>query len=313
MSEKHQASEPGVQLPKARLTKTRTAWLWWLIPLGAAALCVWFVYRDFVATGPVLTILFHNADGLEAGNTQVSYRGAQVGVVKGLELTPDNECVKVKVRLISSAKNLARAGSVFWIVRPEVKIGNVSGLRTIISGEYITVEPGSGAPTNDFVAADQQPIPQDPKALHLRLIAPNLSSLREQSPVIYRGLQVGEVQRYQLSSSGDELVIEAMIRPEYAPLVRLNSKFWNAGGINFKLGLFHGAEITAESPQTLLSGAIEFATPPEMAPAAVSGAVFRLNDKPENAWKEWHPGVQLHLPERGPATVKPSMGQPGSS
>jgi paraquat-inducible protein B len=311
MSDQNQAS--GAALPKARVSKARIAWLWWLIPLGAAALCVWFVYRDFVATGPVLTILFHNADGLETGNTQVNYRGAQVGVVKSMELTPDAEYVKVKVHLISSAKNLARAGSVFWIVRPEVKIGNVSGLRTIISGEYITVQPGSGTPTNSFVAADQQPMVQDPKALHIRLVASNLSSLRELSPVIYRGLQVGEVQRYQLSATGDELLIDAMIREEYAPLVRLNSKFWNAGGINFKVGLFHGAEITAESPQTLLSGAIEFATPPETAPAAVSGAVFRLHDKVENTWKEWRPNVRLHLPERGPATITPSVGRTGPS
>ena len=312
MSEKAPTNEPAVPLPKARVTKARTAWLWWLIPLGAAALCVWFIYRDFVATGPVLTILFHNAEGLESDNTQVNYRGAQVGVVKRIELTPDSEYVKVKVRLISSAKNLARAGSVFWIVRPEVKIGNISGLRTIISGEYITVQPGSGAFTNSFIAADQQPTPEDPKALHIRLMASNLSSLREQSPVIYRGLQVGEVERYQLSSSGDELVIDAIVREEYAPLVHLSSKFWNAGGINFKLGLFHGAEVTAESPQTMLSGAIEFATPPEPAPAAVSGAVFRLYDKPENSWKEWRPTVRLRLPERGPAPVRPAS-QTGSS
>ena len=104
-------------------------------------------------------------------------------------------------------------------------------------------------------------------------VASNLSSLREQSPVIYRGLQVGEVQRYQLSSTGDEMVIEAMVHEEYAPLVRMSSKFWNAGGINFKVGLLRGAEITAESPQTLLSGAIEFATPPETSPTCWPGCV----------------------------------------
>jgi paraquat-inducible protein B len=30
---------------------------------------------------------------------------------------------------------------------------------------------------------------------------------------------------------------------EYAPLVRMNSIFWNAGGINFHPGLFSGANI----------------------------------------------------------------------
>jgi len=283
------------------------------VPLGALALCVWFIYRDFVATGPLVTIYFRNADGLEAGNTEVNFRGAQVGVVKDLGLTDDREFVKVRARLVSSAKNLARIGSVFWIVRPEVKVGTISGLRTIISGEYVTVQPGNGPPTNTFTAADQAPIPEQPNSLHLRLLATDLSSLREQSPVIYRGIQVGEVQRYQLASNGDDVIVEVMIRHEYAPLVRLNTKFWNAGGLNFKFGLLHGAEITAESPATLLSGAIEFATPPEPAPAPLDGALFPLYEKPEKSWKEWRPSVKLKLPERAPASARPETVPQGTS
>lgn len=305
MSEQPQrALEPN--LPKANISRARPAWLLWLVPLGAAALCVWFVYRDFVATGPLVTILFHNADGLEAGNTPLNYRGAQVGIVKDLSLTTNDQYVKVRVRLVSSARNLARAGSVFWIVRPEVKVGNISGLRTIISGEYLTVAPGTGAPTNQFTGSDEPPIPEEPNALHLRLIANDLSSLREQSPVIYRGIQVGEVQRYQLADDAGDVIVEILIHQEYAPLVRLNTKFWNAGGINFKFGLIRGAEITAESPATLLTGGIEFATPPEQAAPAPEGGLFELYDKPDKAWKEWRPGLHLKLPNRAPPPVRPA-------
>ena len=49
-------------LPKATLKKARPAWLLWLVPLGAAALCVWFIYRDFVASGPLITVYFQNTD-----------------------------------------------------------------------------------------------------------------------------------------------------------------------------------------------------------------------------------------------------------
>jgi paraquat-inducible protein B len=306
MSEPESSAKPGPVLPKAIVKKRRAAWLLWLVPLAAAALCVWFVYRDFVAVGPAITIYFQNAEGLEEGNTQVNFRGAEVGRVKKLDLTPDHRYVKVKVRLVGSAKNLARAGSSFWIVRPEVKLGAISGLRTIISGEYIAVQPGGGSRTNTFFGAEKPPIAEEPRALNIALLAPGLGSLREQSSIFYRGVQVGEVLEYQLGPDGREVVIRARIRPEYAPLVRLNSKFWNAGGINFKFSLFHGASISAESAETLISGGIEFATPPELEPPANNGTTFFLYDKPEETWKKWSPGIKLNLPQQAPERAAPA-------
>lgn len=305
MNRRTESDDPGGLLPKAKVGKARPIWLLWLVPLGAAALCVWFLYRDFVATGPALTLYFHDADGLEAGNTAVKYRGTQIGVVKKLGLSQDTQSVKVNVRLVSSARNLARSGSVFWIVRPEVKIGAISGLRTIVSGEYIAIQPGGGSPTNVFMGADKEPVPAQPKSLHITLLSPNVDSLQEKSPIFYRGIDVGEVQSFQLDSNSQDVVIEAAIHEEYAPLVRRNTRFWNAGGIKFHFGIFRGAEISAESPATLLGGGLEFATPPEQEAEAANGDVFRLYDKPEDAWKDWRPAIALQLPPRAPETVTP--------
>jgi paraquat-inducible protein B len=302
MNEPVDEAKPGEPLPKAQIKKTRRAWWLWAIPLGAAALCVWFVYRDYIATGPLITIYFNDASGLEENNTQIRYLGATVGQVKGLQLTKDSSRVKVKARLAGSATQLAKAGSVFWIVRPELKVGSISGLRTIISGEYIAVRPGNGPRTNDFVGAEKEPLPEEPGALQITLLAPDLSSLKEQSAVYYRGIQVGQVERYQLSNDGQAVTLQARIRKEYAPLVRANSKFWNAGGLSFSFGLFRGAEISAESPKSLLTGGIAFATPPEPGEPASDGAVFRLYDKPEDVWKNWMPRIQLSLPPQAPET-----------
>ena len=256
LREEHFIEKP---LPKAVIKKARPAWLLWLIPLGAAALCVWFIYRDYVAAGPLITIFFQNCEGLEEGNTQVQYRGAQVGEVKTINLSHDGQRVKVTARLTGSAKSLARVGSLFWIVRPEVKVGGISGLRTIVSGEYVTVQPGNGAPTNIFVAAEEPPAAEEPEALLITIRSQSTDSLEENSPVFYRGVQVGEV-------------------------------------LDLHIGLFTGAEMSAQSAQTLFSGGIEFATPPEQAEAATNGAVFELNEKPKDAWKDWSPSIPLHLP-----------------
>lgn len=288
------------EVPKARIKKTRRSWWLWFIPLAALLLCAWFVYRDYIATGPLITIYFHDASGLEQNNTQIRYLGATVGRVESLRLTKDNSRVEVKARLAGTAAPLARAGSMFWIVRPEVKLGSISGLRTIVSGEYIAVRPGNGARTNSFTGMESEPIPEEPGALHITLLASELGSLQERTTIYYRGIQIGEVTRYQLGTDAQGIKLQAFVRKEYAPLVRENSKFWNIGRIDFSFGLFHGAEISAESAKTLLSGGITLATPPEPGAPATDGATFRLYDKPDEAWKNWMPAIKLNLPEQAP-------------
>ncbi len=296
---------PVPVLPRAKIESSRLGWLLWLVPLGAIALCVWFVFRDFIATGPTVTIYFENADGLEEQNTQVRFRGAMVGQVKTINLTPDQKHVAVKAQLTGPAKGLAKTGSIFWIVRPEVKIGAVSGLRTIISGEYLAVQPGDGPSTNTFVGAEKEPLTEQPGALPISLLASDLSSVQELSPIFYRGIQVGEVLHYQLGDNSRQVVIRARVWQEYAPLVRQETKFWNAGGFNVHAGLFKGIQIEAESPKTIFGGGIEFATPPDSQKAVTNGATFVLNEKSQDEWKAWAPTIMLHLPDQAVATNGP--------
>lgn len=287
-------------LPRAKIKRSRLSWFLWLVPLGALALCGWFIFHDYIATGPVISLYFQSVEGLEEENTPIEYRGAQVGRIKTIQLTKDHGQVVVKARLAGSAANLARAGSTFWIVRPEVKVGAISGLRTLVTGEYIAVEPGTGPRTNSFVAVQKPPSPQPGAGLEIALVAPHLESIQEDSPVFYRGVQVGQVLRYQLSPDAREIVMRVLIQREYATLVRLNSKFWNAGGLNVRVGLLKGLEISAESAKALLVGGIEFATPPEVEAPAPEGTVFQLHEKPEETWKKWSPKIPLHLPEHAP-------------
>jgi paraquat-inducible protein B len=271
--------------------------LLWLVPLAALLLCAWYIVHDVLAAGPAITIYFQNVAGLQAQNSLLQYRGDKIGEVTSLQLTPDHQLVAVRARLDSAAAGLARQGSVFWIVRPELKPGSVSGLGTLVSGNFIDVQPGDGARTNVFAGAEQEPIAPVP-ALEILLRSPKLGSLQPRSPVFYREIQVGEVVSCRLSDDAREVVIQVRVDEEYAPLLRLNSQFWNAGGIQIHLGLFSGASISAESAQTLISGGISFATPPELSAPATNGAEFQLNEKPQDAWATWSPAIPLHaVPE----------------
>jgi paraquat-inducible protein B len=279
-------------LPKARIEKSRVGLLLWFIPIAAALLCAWYAARDLIFSGPAITICFQSAAGLQAQNSLVQYRGATIGEVETLKLSPDRRYVAVKVLLDASAAGIAQQGSVFWIVRPELKLGAVSGLQTIVSGDYITVQPGNGASTNIFNGVEEAPI-EPVKALDILLLAPKLGSLQRQSPVFFRDIQVGEVVDCRLGDDARDVIVHARIEEEYAPLVRSDSVFWNAGGINFHVGLFGGANISAESAQTLISGGIEFATPPDLQSEVTNGAIFTLNEKSKDEWVAWSPAIPL--------------------
>jgi paraquat-inducible protein B len=174
-----------------------------------------------------------------------------------------------------------------------------------VSGVYITVQPGDGPPTNSFVGLEKEPITKEPGALHVVLLTPELGALQEQSPVFYRGIQVGEVLYYQLSSESSNVTIHARILKEYAPLVRVDTKFWNAGGLDIHAGLFRGIDITAESPKTIITGGIAFATPVEYQAPATNGTIFALVEKPEEKWKTWSPVIKLDLPKKATQTNTP--------
>ena len=283
--------------PRAKIVRSRmNRWLG-LIPLAALLLCGWYLCQDYLFKGPVITIYFQNVEGLQENNSLLQYRGESIGEIQTLKLTADHQLVAVRARLDATATGLARQGSVFWIVRPELKPGSVSGLGTLVSGNFINVQPGDGAPTNVFTGAEKEPLAPIP-GLELMLRAPKLGSLQPRSPVFYREIKVGEVESCRLGEDAREVVIQVRVEAEYAPLVRVNSKFWNAGGINFHFGLFSGANLTAESAQTLISGGISFATPTALESVATNGTEFVLNETADAAWATWSPAIPLQaVPE----------------
>ncbi len=293
-------------LPKAKIEKDFISWFIWGLPVAAIALCAWFLLRDFVFAGPTVTIYFQDADGLQVQNSMVRYRGVEVGEITSLQLANNSSNVAVRVKLQYSATDLARQGSLFWIVRPELKLGAISGLRTIVSGNYVTVQPGNGDRTNTFVGMEEAPIQPVP-SITVTLLANDLGALQNLSEITYRGIQVGEVLDFHLDDNARYVVVHARILQNYAPLVRVDSKFWNAGGINAHLGLFSGLDISAQSARTLVSGGLAFATPETYGPQATNGTVFVLNDKEDKSWEDWNPDIPL---QAVPAGEKPKTKLP---
>jgi paraquat-inducible protein B len=270
----------------------------WLVPLVAVAVAAYLVYQRTAAAGPRITIRFPNVEGLKAGQSPVKHRGVPVGVVRALSLSPDMRTVDVEVQLGKTASALARQGSKFWIVRPEVGVRSITGLGTIISGPFIEVAPGEGPVTNAFEGTTLAPLHYGEEGLRIVLLSPANRSVRIGSPIYYRGIEVGVVQNQRLSSDARAVEFDVFIAKPYVPLVSRDSKFWDASGVDVNVGLFKGAQVNIESMKSLLSGGIVFATPDDASREPVSdGDGFRLYPEPRKEWFEWAPAIPLG-PER---------------
>ena len=185
---------------------------------------------------------------------------------------------------------------VFWVVSAALGLSKTEHLGTLITGNYIAVQPGDGAVTTRFTGLDQEPFEKRlGDGLNLQLTTRRLGSIDAGDPVYYRQIPVGSVIGYGLGATADEVIVFINIRPYYAPLVRSNSMFWNASGIRVAASLVGGVKIDAESLQTVLDGGIAFATPgnPDMGDAASQGMSFELHDKHNEKWLHWSPKIPL--------------------
>ena len=296
-------------LPQAKIRRQSRISMIWIVPLAAAIVGGWLVFKYVRQMGPVISIQFSDGDAIKPNQTTLQYRGVRVGEVLSVQLTRDLEHVEVQARLDRSAEGLARDGSVFWIVRPEVSAGGVRGLETIVSGPYIQVEPGDGKEQKKFIGAEKSPIIKTSEAgLKIILTTPTLGSLSVGAPVFYRGLEVGTVQYFVLAGDSTVINVHVLIETNFAPLVRADSKFWNAGGISAHFGLFSGLSMGAESLKSLVIGGIAFATPSPPGILATNGGVFPLNEKVDPAWLDWSPAIVITnappgAPESPPASL----------
>jgi paraquat-inducible protein B len=285
----------GEELPKAQVRRRRLFNLAWIIPIIAAAVAGWLIWERMKDRGPEVTITFSDGGGLRVGVTPVKYRGVVIGEVSDIALSHDHRKVLVRARLQRGAASLAREGAVFWIVRPQVGFGNITGLNTVLSGPEIHVLPATGdsPPKRDFAGLDSAPVGLEAAGLKIILRAERPRSIRANTPVNYRGVEVGMVQKLDLGPNSMSADIHVLIFERYAGLVRQGSAFWDTSGVNVRGGLLKGIEIDIESLRTIATGGIEFATPSEKAPRVKSGTVFFLHDKPKEEWMSWLPRIPV--------------------
>ena len=251
----------------------------WILPLVALCIGAWLLYTSYRDAGIEITVHFASAEGITAGKTRVIYRGIPVGLVKKVEINQDLDGVDLIIEMKKETRKGLVQDTQFWIVRPEISAGRISGLETLFSGAYIGVRKGkSTVPATTFEGLPEPPpLVEDRPGLRITLIADSLYSLQKGSYVYARNLQIGHVENYRLNEN-NKIVLSLYIRKEFSHLIRQGTRFWNASGLSINGDLQRGLTVNIESLASLIYGGITCATPPALAdsPPAEQNQQFTL-------------------------------------
>ncbi len=237
----------------------------WLVPIVAVCIGAWLVYKAKSEQGPLVSITFSAAEGVVAGKTKVKFRDVQVGMVETVELSRDLSEVTVTARLARELEGHLTEETSFWVVRPQLTGGQVSGLDTLLSGVYIGIDPGNGrSPGRHFRGLEVPPAIQIKTAgRHFVLEADSLGSLGAGSPIYFRRLKAGQVTSFHLSKGGTHVAIRVFIDAPFDKLVNDRARFWNVSGISVSMTA-EGIKVRTESLSAILAGGIAFDTPAKL-------------------------------------------------
>ena len=244
----------------------------WVVPIAAAVIGISLLIRNWENEGPSITISFLSGEGVQVGKTLVKYRDVTVGRVSAVALSADHQTVVVSANLSKDAASLLKADTQFWIVRPRIGVGSVSGLDTLLSGVYIGLKTGTAAlRKRQFVGLENPPaLSHGPRGRELQLHAARAGSLSVGAPVYFRQFQVGRVIDENLLPDGGTRVT-VFVEAPYDAFVKPVTRFWNASGIDVRLGA-DGLDVQTESLAAVLAGGLAFDDGPIEALFVAGGA-----------------------------------------
>lgn len=270
-------TQPG-SLREEPMTRRPGFSLIWVIPVLAVAAAVGVAVRNWSERGPLIEVIFNQAEGVRPGETELRYRDIPVGVVETVEFSETLDQVVAGIRLDQTIAPYVDADALFWIVRPQVTAQGVSGLDTVLSGVYIAGawdgEPSAAEAR--FIGAETAPLLALGERGTVFTLRSDTSLPTANTPILYRGVQVGRMGEAEVDAQGLSVRAEAVILEPYDQLVSSSTRFWDTSGFSFSLNA-SGASLDFSSLASLISGGVTFETLASGGTPLAKDAVFTLH------------------------------------
>jgi paraquat-inducible protein B len=257
----------------------------WTLPVVVILAGAFVVIRQHLARGTQIEISFHNAEDLEANKTKIRYKEVEIGEVGDIHVSKDRKNVIVTAMIHRDASEYLVDDTRFWVVRPRVSAAGVTGLGTLVSGAYISVDVGKSADRSKaFVGLEVPPIvTADLPGREFVLHTDDLGSLSIGSLVFYRHIAAGQVVGYALDPGGSGVTLKIFVNAPLDAYVTTGARFWQASGIDMSIDS-DGVKLRTESLTAILQGGVAFQSlPEEAARPAEADTAFILYPNEERA------------------------------
>jgi paraquat-inducible protein B len=268
---------PDVGLVSARRRLWERMSVVWLIPVAALLISLGVAWQAWVERGPVIEIIFDDAAGIAARQTELRFRNVSVGKVERVRFTESLEQVIVSVRIDPEVADFVDDSSQFWVVRPEVSSQGVTGLETVLSGVYIEGQWDAVANGTVYLHTGERipPLMTNNQRGRRIVLRSTDGALTTAMPLLYQGVPVGRVGDAQVGDDGLSVQAEAVIFAPHDRLIRKATRFWDASGFSISLGS-GGATVNFASLASLIIGGATFETFVSGSPPAEDGDVFDI-------------------------------------
>jgi paraquat-inducible protein B len=200
--------------------------LWWLTSV-CVVLALGLVITSFQRQGQAIVLHFKDGHGLKVGDT-LRYRGIDLGSVSSVKLSKDLGGVDVSIVIEPGNEKVAVEGSQFWIERARLRIGQISGLDTVLGAKYLGVIPGdaNNKPQREFVGLETPLAMTAGDSQEIRIRFPAGEGLEVGDPVRYRGIVVGEVTLVELSENAEAVDVGVRLVGASKNFAQAGTQFW---------------------------------------------------------------------------------------
>ncbi len=280
-----QPDRPAAPVTEHRRRRRGVVSAVWLVPIVAVLIALAIAWQSWAERGVLIAVAFPDASGVTVGQTTLRYREVTVGVVEDVGFTADLSQVNVYIRVNKDIAPYMDEDASFWIVQPEVTARGVQGLNTILSGTYVEGTWGNeiGTAATSFVGDERAPIiPPGVEGTAITLRAKDSSRLGPGAPILFRGIEVGEVATPRLTTDGSEVRVDAFILAPYDRQLSTATRFWDASGVSATLGT-GGVELRIGSIASILEGGLNFDTLISGGDPIDTGYVYSIFDDEDSA------------------------------
>ncbi|KFZ38606.1 mammalian cell entry protein [Shewanella mangrovi] len=230
--------------------------------------------------------------GIKSG-ADIRYQGNLVGSVAQVQLSEDMKSLTASAYLYGRFANQLRSSdSHYQVEDAQLSLNGVKNAASIITGPFISVVPGKQPElSKSFTVTAAASAIDSGNPMTITLVRNELGSIKQGTGIFYRGIRIGEVTQYQLSTEGQQVVITALIAEHYQHLINASSHFYDLSGIKIDAGIFSGLQVETGSVENIITGGIGVATEFNTQTAGKVAAPFTLESKPQSAWLNWTPAL----------------------